>query len=338
MAITTLESQRRNSVVLLETLPRKPPPPPYHQIPTAVRPIRESKPRPIHPRWESAQTIRRRRIQAAERAVLDAHAGRLASGLFTHTSLFGTRTLPPPGSRAYHLDANDYRTFMIGDRVRVRRFKFTDEKRSHWTEWQWGQVMFHIPMRSFAGNFGAAYVVRVISQLSGQETLRNYIQFMGEICAEDGPDSEHVPCASVEVCMKVRIRANCIYTRVDWPGKIGNVPHKDAWIPAEVLTWEDGQDVCVQPLVGPAAGKQVFVKDAIPYTIDTAVACRKQGQSVVGPDGKLFLQDLPIKSLASLPVTKSIFNFPSPEEMVANLQNGRADKLLHGHNRREGSI
>lgn len=117
MAITTLESQRRNSVVLLETLPHKPPPPPAHQSRKALYParnVRKEKPRgQLHPRWESAQTIRRYRIQAAERAFEDARLGRLAPGLLTHTSLFGTRTLAPPGAKALNMDDSDYRTFMV---------------------------------------------------------------------------------------------------------------------------------------------------------------------------------------------------------------------------------
>ncbi|KAJ6595632.1 hypothetical protein DFH09DRAFT_144098 [Mycena vulgaris] len=177
-------------------------------------------------------------------------------------------------------------------------------------------------MRSFAGNFGHAYIVRVISQLSGQETLEKYVQFLGEICSEDGLDSEKKPCASVEVCAKMRRIANSIYTRLQEPGEIFGIPNKDLWIPAEVVAWTDGQDVdiFVMSLAGPTQGKKFFVKDVLPYNMDTAIACRKQGQNVMGPDGKLFLLDMPpVKPLKGLSPTlpKSIFNFPSPSVTLA---------------------
>ncbi|KAJ7668321.1 hypothetical protein B0H17DRAFT_221789 [Mycena rosella] len=351
MAITTLESQRRNSDILLETQPCNGPPPPCSQPrrTVTVRPAQngsktKTRPRPVHPRWESAQTIRRQRIQAAERAFLDARRGRFAPGLFTHTSLFGTLNLPPPGAKASNLDASagDFRAFMIGDKVRVRRFNFAG-KRPCWTAWKWGQVMLYLPMRSFAGNFGHAYVVRVISQLSGQETTGTFVQFMGEICSADGPDSEEDPCVSITQCESMRRRANFVYTRLDLPGTICEIPNKDVWIPAEIVvgpefphhahieqtcdlqTWEDGKDIFVKPLLGPTEGQKVRVRDAIPYTLETALACRKQGQSVMGPYGKLFMHDMDsyLKPLGeALPPTlpPPIFNFPSPDAMVAGVE------------------
>ncbi|KAJ7078079.1 hypothetical protein C8R44DRAFT_896062 [Mycena epipterygia] len=325
MAITTLESQRRNFVVLLDsTRPCNPPPPPGAGAvvgvgdPSAILLDHPRRVLACQVRWESAQTVRRRRLDAAERAFLDARHGRSTPALFTHLSRFPSRTLPPPGVRACNLDATDSKVFMIGDMVRVRRFKVGPERPS-WTGWQRGQVLLYLPMRSFLGNFGHAYYVRVVSQ-SGKAAIEQYVQFIGEICAEDDQEVEE-NSLTPEECAKMRYKANYIYTRIHPSKKLSGVPHKDVWTPAEVLTYEDGENVFVRSLAGPTAGQKMYVKDALPYTLETAVACRKQSQDVLGPSGKLFLPDMPLKPLhEKLPETlpQSIFNLPSPSTLVAN--------------------
>jgi hypothetical protein len=72
-----------------------------------------------------------------------------------------------------------------------------------------------------------------------------------------------------------------------------------------VQEYADGQDMLVRSLAGPRAGERV--------------ACRKQNQNVIGPDGKLFLPYLSVKPLAEVPDTlpKFIFHLPSPA-MLAN--------------------
>lgn len=120
MAITTLESQRRNSVVLLDsTRPCNTPPQPGAGAvagagdPSAMLPDHPRRAPACQARWESAQTVRRRRLDAAERAFLDARHGHFTPALFTHLSRFPSRTLPPPGVRACNLDATDSKVFMV---------------------------------------------------------------------------------------------------------------------------------------------------------------------------------------------------------------------------------
>ncbi|KAJ7240490.1 hypothetical protein C8J57DRAFT_1727051 [Mycena rebaudengoi] len=315
MAITTLESQRRNSVVLLEARPCNSSPPPAAYVVPHTRRLITCPPRP---RWESAQTVRRRRHEAAERAFQSARRGELTPALFTRLSRFPTRTLPPLGVRACNLDAGDPTVFTIGDMVRVRRFKLGQE-RSSWTEWQRGQVLLYLPMRAFLGNFGHAYVVRAVCPRSGKESVEQYAQFIGEIYPETGPDFDEDPLSSEE-CAKRRIKANYIYSRIPSTKKISGIAHKDVWTPAQVLTWEDGQDLYVRSLVGPTAGHKFIVKDALPYTLETAVACRREGQNVIGPDGKLFLVDKAIEPLINDlagPLQASGFTFPSPATFMA---------------------
>ncbi|KAJ7171615.1 hypothetical protein C8R43DRAFT_19840 [Mycena crocata] len=321
MAITTLESQRRNSVVLLDALPRKPPPPPRVQPQNAcVVPLKDSSRRIIacesRLRWEGSLTRRRRRLDAAQRAFLNTH-GRSTPPLFTHLSMFPTYTLPPLGARAYNLDDRDPKRFVIGEKVRVRRFKMGAGGGSpSWTEWQHGQVVQNLPMRAFIGNFGRAYNVRVFQ--SGKETVQTYVQFIGEIAAEEAPDDE----LTLDECANRRRKANWIYARIPSETEIEGIPVKDVWTPAEILTtWEAGKDIFVRALVGPTAGREGFVRDAIPYTLETAVACRKQNQGVTGRTGTLILGDMDVKPLNStLPETLPVpmLNLPSPSVFVAN--------------------
>ncbi|KAJ7461809.1 hypothetical protein B0H11DRAFT_116361 [Mycena galericulata] len=322
MAITTLESQRRNSVVLLETcLPPPLPGAPAVAVPACPAPrpaIAKELPCAAPCRWESTQASRRRRLAAAERAFLDAR--RPGPGwvppLLTHVSRFPSRTLPPPGVRACNLDATDDTIFLPGQRVRVRRFTCAIAP-ARWTEWQPGTVWQYLPMRSFIGNFGHAYFVVVQCPQSGKRTIEKFAQFIGEISLDDDAS---VDSFTSEECAKRRSKADYVYTRIPSTGKISGIPFKDVWSPAQVIKYVDGQDVLVRSLTGPKAGQKMFVKEVLPYTLETAVACRKQDQNVIGPDGKLFLYDLSIKPLAkTLPETlpKSILNLPSPAILAA---------------------
>ncbi|KAJ6612687.1 hypothetical protein B0H10DRAFT_285438 [Mycena sp. CBHHK59/15] len=329
MAVPTLALQRRNSVVLFDARPCHSPPPPDPQTtninPTAYTvpaPAPVSTPRraacPARPRWESVQTVRRRRLEAAERAFQSTRRGEFTPALFSRLSRFPSRTLPPPGVRACNLDAVDAAVFMVGDMVRVRRFTLGAD-RAAWTEWQRGQVLLYLPMRAFLGNFGHAYVVRAVCARSGAVTVQQYAQFIGEIRSAEGPDDD-AGAFTAEECAKRRIKANYIYTRIPSARKISGIPHKEVWTPAQVLTWEDGQDILVRSLAGPTAGLKFLVQDALPYTLEAAVACRRQGQNVVGYDGKLFLQDKEIKPLAEhLPGTLPLpsVRLPSPAVLAA---------------------
>ncbi|KAF7360483.1 hypothetical protein MVEN_00779000 [Mycena venus] len=311
MPTTTLESQRRNSVVLLEALPcnlpHLPPPPSLQESPplhdseglkvTVARPTGMSQ-------WQSPQTTRRLRHDAAERAFLNIRKAVFTPPLLTRNSRFPSRTLPPPGLRGCNLDATDTKTFAVGDSVRVRRLNIDGAKPS-WSEWQRGQVVSYVPMRVFIGNFGHAYCVRVPQ--SGEETV--HVQFMGEICLDDGLDHEK-DSLTAEECMRRRQKANYIYTRIPSDKTIAGVPHKDVWTPAEVLKWIKQGEIFVRSLAGPTAGQKLVVAEALPYTLETAVACRKQAQNVIGPTGKLFLSDIAIKPLKKA-IEPSTVSLPS---------------------------
>ncbi|KAJ6588741.1 hypothetical protein B0H19DRAFT_1100920 [Mycena capillaripes] len=317
MAITTVESQRRNSVVLLEALPCNLPhlpPPPYSRSPP---PLNESSrvPRLMSGhRWQSTQTARRLRLDAAERAFLNIRHPVFTAPLFSRNSRFPSRTLPPPGLRACNLDATDAKIFMAGDKVRVRRLKVDGELCS-WSEWQRGQVVSYLPMRCYIGNFGHAYYVRVGQ--SGKGTVQQYAQFIGEICSDDELDHEE-DSLTAEECKKRRQKANYIYTRIPSAKNISGIEDEDVWTPAEVLVWMGHGHIYVRSLAGPTAGQKFIVAEALPYTLETAVACRKQKQNIFGPDGKLFLTDIAIKSLQQTQESSPLdFHLPSLSALTA---------------------
>ncbi|KAJ7754537.1 hypothetical protein B0H16DRAFT_1542679 [Mycena metata] len=290
MAVTALESQRRKSVVLLETRPCNPPPlPPPPYIPNPVLDSSGNgkaskgciKSRPASP------VTRRQRHAAADRAFLNLRQGVFVPPLFSRNSRFPSRHLPPPGLRACNLDATDAKVFVPGDEVRVRRLNI-DSHRSSWSEWQTGRVLQYVPMRVYIGNFGHAYCVQV--EREGRLTEEEYVQFMGEICPKDEFDHEGDALTSEE-CKKRRHKANYIYTRIPSDKPISGIPQRDVWTPAEVLVWGVHRKIHVRSLAGPTAGELIFVEEALPYTLETAVACRKHNQNVVGPNGRLFLTD-----------------------------------------------
>ncbi|KAJ7742685.1 hypothetical protein DFH07DRAFT_964392 [Mycena maculata] len=317
MAITTLESQRRNSVVLLEAsrspafpkpksqgAARRPCPAPYEST--------KRRTAPIPAKWVDPQASRRRRLAAAERAFLTA---RRIPPLFTHASRFPTRELPPLGLRPCNLDGTDATLLMPGEKVRVRRF-ICDAKAS-WTEWQPGRVVQHLPMRAFIGNFGHAYLVEVRCPQSGKQSIEKFAQFIGEIILDGAPVDDSF---TAEECAKQRGKADYIYTRIPLERKICGIPYKDVWSPAQILEYVDGEHFLVHTLVGPGAGRKVLVKHALPYTLEAAVACLKNNEIVIGPSGKIFLTDIPTKPLPEqLPETlpKSFLNLPSPAAMEA---------------------
>ncbi|KAJ6475804.1 hypothetical protein C8R47DRAFT_1142493 [Mycena vitilis] len=314
MAVTTLESQRRNSIVILETLPCKLPhlpPPPYSRDPPPfdVRNLHKVPRLMSCPRWHSSQSTRRLRLDAVQRAFLN------HSRLFTPNSCFSSRTLPPPGLRACNLDGAAPPAFKRGDPVRVRRLN-VDGERASLSEWQRGEVVGYVPMRCYIGNFGHAYCVRVVQ--SGQETEQLYVHFIGEVSPDDDVVHEE-DSYSAEEYKKRRQKANYIYTRIPSAKTISGIPQQDVWTPAEVLAWERHGRIYVRSLAGPTAGRKYMVKDAIPYTLETAIACRKQAQNILGPDGKLFLTDIAIKPLENpaAPSSNSPFHLPPLSAITA---------------------
>ncbi|KAJ7185478.1 hypothetical protein C8R46DRAFT_1025513 [Mycena filopes] len=311
MAITTLESQRRNSVVLLETRACNAPPRPS-ALPNSLPGLNGATSSTLEPRPSSSAATQRRRHKVAERAFLNLRRGALIPALFSRNSRFPSRHLPPLGLRACNLDATDAQIFKFGQPVRVRRLKI-DGDRSSWSEWLPGKVLAYVPMRVYIGNFGHAYCVRV--QQEDRHTDQEYVQFMGEICADDGLTHEE-DSLSPDECKKRRHKANYIYTRIPSDKMISGIPQREVWTPAEVLAWGKGphRRIHVRSLAGPTAGELMFVDDALPYTLETAVACRKQNQNVVGPNGQLFLTEMPVADLEKekdgpLPVPE--FNIPS---------------------------
>ncbi|KAJ7266872.1 hypothetical protein B0H12DRAFT_137423 [Mycena haematopus] len=149
-------------------------------------------------------------------------------------------------------------------------------------------------MRVYIGNYGHAYRVAVAQ--SGTHVLQTYVQFLGEICPDDGSDHEE-DFLTAEECWKRRQKANYIYTRIPSDQMISGISQKDVWTPAEVLSWAKHGRIRVRSLAGPTAGQKLRVTDALPYTLETAVACRKQGQNVLGPSGKLYLDEISVQSL-----------------------------------------
>jgi hypothetical protein len=144
------------------------------------------------PRWQSPQTIRRQRLDAAERAFLNIRCAVFTPPLFTRNSRFPSRTLPPPGLRGCNLDATDAKVFMVintfllsrhaalaylwgfsqaGDKVRVRRL-IIDGERSTWSEWQRGQVIGYVPMRVYVSHSSDYFL-----------GLTSYSFLVGQFCA-----------------------------------------------------------------------------------------------------------------------------------------------------------
>ncbi|KAF8190425.1 hypothetical protein K438DRAFT_1971287 [Mycena galopus ATCC 62051] len=321
MPITILEShwQHRNSGVRLETvlcnLPHLPPPP-YSQTAPPLNGGDNLK--VSRSRWEGPKTTKKRprSKEAADLTFLNIRHAVFTPPPFTRNSRFPSRTLPPLGVRGCNLDATDAKVFKVGDSVRVRRLNIDGEKSSWSSGWQCGKVLSYVPMRGYIGNFGHAYCVDVVQ--SGQHIIQTYVQFLGEICPDDGLDHEE-DSLTAEECRKRRQKANYIYTRIPSDTTIFGIPHQDIWTPAEILSWAKGGHIHVRPLAGPTAGKKMIVQDALPYTLETAVACRKIGDSVFGPSGKLFLADISVKPLemADDPATVSSF---SPSALTASWQ------------------
>ncbi|KAJ7869145.1 hypothetical protein B0H14DRAFT_2727920 [Mycena olivaceomarginata] len=312
MAITTLESHHRhNSVVIPEpvscNLPHLPPPP-YSQNPPlpgdGTDNLKVSRTMSRCP-----QTTKRLRLNAvdSERAFLNIRHAIFTPPLFSRNSRFPSRSLPPPGLRGCNLDAVDTKVFKVGDRVRVRRLNIGEEQ-SSWSEWQRGEVVSYIPMRVYLGNFGHAYCVRV-----------QYVQFLGEICPDDDLDHEE-DFLTAEECRKRRQKANYIYTRIPSDKSISGLPDKNVWTPAEILSWVKPGHIFVRSLAGPTAGEKLVVKEAIPYTLEAAVACRKHGEFVIGPTGQLFLTDIAIKPLQKAQLDPSAVALPSLSALTPPFQ------------------
>ncbi|KAJ7037930.1 hypothetical protein C8F04DRAFT_1256445 [Mycena alexandri] len=318
MAITALESQRRNSAVLLETRPCNPPPlppPPYTQNSVLLDGGNGKASKLCIEARPASPATRRRRHAAADRAFLNLRQGVFVPPLFSRNSRFPSRHLPPPGLRACNLDATEAKVFERGDEVRVRRLNI-DGQRSSWSEWQNGQVVKYVPMRVYVGNFGHAYCVQV--EREGRLTEQEYVQFMGEICGNDEFDYEEDSLTSEE-CKKRRHKANYIYTRIPSEKPISGIPQRDVWTPAEVLAWGVHRRIHVRSLAGPTAGELLFVQEALPYTLETAVACRKHNQNVVGPNGRLFLTDMAVEPLVLNNTPPTLFNPPLVIELTPTL-------------------
>jgi hypothetical protein len=51
--------------------------------------------------------------------------------------------------------------------------------------------------------------------------------------------------------------------------------------------WEEDNPIRVLSLAGPAVGQQFDVEEALPYTLETANACREDGYYVMDADGEV---------------------------------------------------
>ena len=97
-----------------------------------------------------------------------------------------------------------------------------------------------------------------------------------------------------------------IYTRLPLPEAINNVSLSRIWIPAYVKvsfgmfltvrsllpceskqTWENTNRIRVSVRAGPKLGQEFDVTEALPFTLETANACKLAGYYVMETDGRL---------------------------------------------------
>ncbi|KAF8219744.1 hypothetical protein L208DRAFT_807082 [Tricholoma matsutake] len=201
---------------------------------------------------------------------------------FTHISNFHSRKLPPLGTHAHNLDLpfGYIDTFHVGQTVKVRRFLQIDNR---WTNWEIGTVIEKSRFHGFVGTNARGYIVSTICPTTHQSIERKYAIFLAEICGLN--DSE--PDITPEECVRWRTRADWIYTRLPIPETINNVSMSRIWIPAYVLAWKEGNRIRVSARAGPKAGQEFDVMDALPFTLETANACRLSGYYVMETDGEL---------------------------------------------------
>ncbi|KAJ6495309.1 hypothetical protein C8R45DRAFT_166830 [Mycena sanguinolenta] len=286
MAITPRTQHRRNSAVLLANAPL--PLCPQTAPPLNDGPNLTAKPTRRVPRKAAGGKSVKSALVAAEPVLFFPDVESIPP-LLTPTSCFPSRTLPPLGVRASHLDTPGARVFKVGDKVRVRLLNISGPKEHSWSKWARGRVVRYKPMRTYAGSYGHAYRVAVEPAGKRVAVENDYAQFMGEICPDDTQDYAEDFLTPEQSYIRRR-KADWVYARIQ-------ISDEDIWTPAEVISWDQKNGICVMTLAGPTAGRVLNVTEALPYTSETAIACRQQGQKVFCRGQELFLQDVPVRPL-----------------------------------------
>ncbi|KAJ7599349.1 hypothetical protein C8J56DRAFT_1094049 [Mycena floridula] len=203
--------------------------------------------------------------------------------LFTRSSNFPSRTLPPLGTRPTNLDGDrvDLR-YKSGDSVAVRQFMPTQQE---WTSWQLGRLVSEEPIRAFAGSFAKAYWVSIYNPDTRGLDLKRYVPFLGEIFHRNLPTAAE--------CNAKRCAADYVLAAFPFDAKLSRCSCRESktlWIASIVITWECSdsgyQSIVVRPLVG-ALREPSVVQQAVPFNSETARACLRNGDHVVHPDNRL---------------------------------------------------
>jgi len=209
--------------------------------------------------------------------------------LFTPASNFYSRKLPPLGVRACNLNGAEEINFVINEDVLIRKFQ---EHTSQWTRWIHGTVIDIDIIRGYVGSFAKRYIVRSKCVDTGKLTISEHLPFLLEIwpiCYYPLPSP--IPARAY---FKLRERANYVFALFKRIAP-GDTILEHVWFPAVVLKWErscdmnteDSNEIEVQCLAGPDLGTHFLVDQVLPYTYETGLACRRQGDFVMKPDGSL---------------------------------------------------
>ncbi|KAF7325874.1 hypothetical protein MKEN_00438200 [Mycena kentingensis (nom. inval.)] len=206
--------------------------------------------------------------------------------LFTPRSRFPSRTLPFACSLP-NLDSDDPNPLCMydnGEPVFVRRFQ-TDNYgfNPQWSKWKKGTVKRYLPIRSFLGMHGHAYIVEVAHR-DGTVTEDRYARYVGEICSPI--ELPHIDLLfPLDECASRREKAGWVYfckddSKVYSPGEILRVVY-DA-ICGENVFWVFG-------ILGMDAGTRLrlVATQLLPYSYATVINGRKWGMRFMGPDGEI---------------------------------------------------
>ncbi|KIK68786.1 hypothetical protein GYMLUDRAFT_1009133 [Collybiopsis luxurians FD-317 M1] len=198
--------------------------------------------------------------------------------LFTPFSNFYSRKLPPLGIRACNLNTRYEMNFVIGEIVLVRKF---DVQNLQWSEWTSGTVIKISVVRGYVGSYAKMYTVKSkISNSTGTSIEAEYLPFLYEIWPISC--SPPPPSISPQDYFKQREKTKYVYALVD-----------RIWVPSMILDWKtkgdyyDSLQFTVQCKAGPNAGSLFLVHEILPYTLESSVACRHQGDFVMHYNGAL---------------------------------------------------
>ncbi|KAF8986379.1 hypothetical protein BDQ17DRAFT_1376177 [Cyathus striatus] len=195
--------------------------------------------------------------------------------LLTPVSNFPSRVLPPLGTKGLDLDEDiTLQTFRPGQKVRVRRFL---GERKGWTPWKEGIVIKQESIISFAGAHGNGYLVSVKADDGSYEKIpTSFAAFYAEICSAD---SSHCPEIDPKVCARRRQQSDMVYAKLP---VLNMNARRVVWSPVRVLHWERGQVTTkIVSMENQTSGRIFDVSEILPYTPETAKACRDQGHYVL---------------------------------------------------------